>query len=98
LLSVHHDGSTDRPSITVGDKVLPMHPDAAGVSRLDLWLDGSVLELFVDGREVLTTRCYAFPNLDPKVTMAWTGSASALRTLSRAIVRPISTNKLASAT
>jgi beta-fructofuranosidase len=97
LLSVNHDGNTERPSITVDDRVLPLHPDGAGVSRLELWLDGSVLELFVDGREVLTTRCYTFPNLDPKVTMTWTGLASGLRTLSRAIVRPISPDRLASA-
>ena len=90
LLSIRHDGKSAQPSVTIGDTAVPLHPDAKGVSRLELWIDGSVIELFADGREVMTTRRYDLPKSAASVAIAWDGPPSVLEALSVASMRPIS--------
>jgi hypothetical protein len=90
FLSIRHDGKSAQPCVTIGDTAVPLHPDAKGVSRLELWIDGSVIELFADGREVMTTRRYDFPKSGASVAIAWDGPPSALEALSVASMRALS--------
>ncbi len=90
FLSIRHDGKTAPPSVTVGDTVLPLHPDAKGTSRLEIWIDGSVIELFADGREVMTTRRYDLPKDHANVSVSWEGPPASLEALSVAAMKPIS--------
>jgi beta-fructofuranosidase len=91
LLSIQYDGA--QPAIAIGNKTLALAPDKQGVSTLELWVDGSVVELFVDRREALTTRCYTGAG---DIDVAWTGEPAALSNLSVAAVRPISVDRLTS--
>jgi hypothetical protein len=95
MVSIGHDGNLRRPTVTVGETVLPLYPDSRGASHLELWIDGSVIELFADEKTVLTTRNYGFPTVDPKVSLTWSGPASALMNLNVATVLPISADRLA---
>jgi beta-fructofuranosidase len=54
LVSVAVNGAT----LAVGDKTLALTPDWDGVSTMEMWVDGSVIEMFVDGREALTMRSF----------------------------------------
>jgi len=83
-----------KPSVTIGDRVIPLNPNQEGISTIDLWMDGSVIEIFVDRREAMTVRSYKPTAND--ISMAWTGAAQALRSLSVSDVTPISADRLTS--
>jgi len=80
--------------VTIGDKVLPLTPDAGGVSTIHLWMDGSVIEVFIDDRQAMTARCYT-PSTG-NIGVGWTGAATALKSLTVSGVKPISPDRLTS--
>jgi beta-fructofuranosidase len=81
-----------KPSVSVGEHVLPLSPDLDGVSTVHLWLDGSIIETFVDRKEVMTARCYT-PS-PAGIQLAWTGTTDALKSLTVSSVTPISKDRL----
>jgi beta-fructofuranosidase len=81
-----------KPSVSVGEHVLPLSPDLDGVSTVHLWLDGSIIETFVDRKEVITARCYT-PS-PAGIQLAWTGATDALKSLTVSSVTPISKDRL----
>jgi beta-fructofuranosidase len=91
LLDVVHSGANQ---VTIAGVAVPLHPDSSGVSHLDLWIDSSVVEIFVDQREVITTRNYDYPGETAKVSVLWEGTAASLRGLRVATVSPISRDRL----
>lgn len=92
LFAIQYQGGT--PAVAIGDKTLPLAPNSDGLSTIDLWIDGSVFELFVDSKEALTSRNFTPSPGDIKV--AWTGSAATLKTIGVSAVAPISEDRLTS--
>ncbi len=72
FFSVKHDGGKDKPSVSIGEKTLLLSPDQDGVSTLHLWMDGSVIEVFADGREAMTAR--NFTPSPGKIEVGWIGA------------------------
>jgi hypothetical protein len=82
----------NKPSVSVGGNTLPLSPDQDGVSTIHLWMDGSIIETFVDCKEAMTARC--FTPSPPGIQLAWTGAADALKSLTVSGVTPISNDRL----
>jgi beta-fructofuranosidase len=93
LLAIRCPGGSEKPSVTIGEKTLPLSPDAEGVSTVDLWIDGSVIEIFLDSQEALTAR--DFTPSPQGIQVAWPGPARALTEISVSGVAPISDDRLA---
>jgi beta-fructofuranosidase len=93
LFSIEYNGTKVKPLVIVGDKMLPLSPNADGISTMELWIDGSVVEIFVDSKQALTARNYqpSSGHLFPK----WTGPA-ALKSITVSGVTPISSDRLTS--
>jgi beta-fructofuranosidase len=83
-----------KPSVSVAGKNLPLSPDQDGVSTIHLWMDGSIIETFVDRKEAMTARC--FTPSPAGIQLAWTGAADALKSLTVSRVTPISNDRLTS--
>lgn len=85
----------DKPSIIVGDRTLALCPDHLGRSTLHLWVDGSIIELFADSRQVKTIRFYETPEGSSDIRVRWTGGFESLVSLTVSDCRPISKDRLA---
>jgi beta-fructofuranosidase len=94
ILTVAYTKANGQPFVTIQDRLLPLHPDRDGNSSIHIWIDGSVIETFIDERQVMTTRSYAAPDEDAEISVVWNGSAPSLRTLQISELRPISTDRL----
>jgi beta-fructofuranosidase len=94
LLAVQYNGASEKPALTLGEKILALSPDGDGISTVNLWIDGSVIEIFADNREALTWRNFAPSRGD--IQLAWTGSAAVLMSISVSGVKPISDDRLTS--
>jgi hypothetical protein len=94
LFAMKYDGAKDKPSATIDDKTLPLSPDRNGISALNLWIDGSVIETFFDNKEAMTVRCYT-PSLG-NLHLAWTGDTNALKSVSVSGVKFISNDRMTS--
>lgn len=81
-------------SATVGDQMLPLTPDSNGLSTVHIWIDGSVIETFIDRTQVITTRSYAAPNESGEVNVAWSGAADAVKRIEVSSIKPISNDRL----
>jgi beta-fructofuranosidase len=79
LLAIKYNGDKRNPIIDIGGKALLGSLNKEGTSTLHLWMDGSVIEVFLDDREAMTARSYtAGPN---DVHLVWTGSGETLHSL-----------------
>jgi beta-fructofuranosidase len=94
LFAMKYDGAKDKPSVTIDDKTLPLSPDRNGISTLNLWMDGSVIETFFDNKEAMTVRCYT-PS-SGNVHLAWTGDTDPLKSVSVSGVKFISNDRMTS--
>ena len=91
---IGYDSKIATSSVTIGDKMVPISPDADGLSSVSLWIDGSVIEIFVNNKQAITTRHYQ-PSLD-RILIKWTGAPIALKSLTVSGVKPISSDRLTS--
>ena len=66
------------PSIIVGNRTLALSPDDHGNSTLHLWIDASILELFVDSKQVITVRSYTKTDGNQDIFVRWTGRRDSL--------------------
>jgi beta-fructofuranosidase len=96
FLRIAYDGANDQPTLAVDDKVVPLSPDRDGHSSLHIWIDGSVVEIFVDKRRAITSRLYAAPLNPAEINIAWTGAVDSLKSLVVSEVKPISDDRLTS--
>jgi beta-fructofuranosidase len=94
LFAIKYDGGKDKSSVIVGSKTLALSPDSDGISTIHLWIDGSVIEVFVDSKEATTARDFTPSPAD--IQLAWTGSEEALKSISVSNVTPISDDRLTS--
>jgi beta-fructofuranosidase len=89
LFAIQYEGAS---SATIGGKTVPLSPDREGLSSVRLFIDGSIIETFVDNKEAVTARCYTPGNLQ----VARTGAAGTLSSLEVSSITPISTDRLTS--
>lgn len=94
LLAIAYDGANDQPVLTVGDKVIPLSPDREGLSTLHIWIDGSVIETFVNKKRAITTRCYPTGTEPAGIHLVWTGTVDSLKNLTVSDVKSVSDDRL----
>lgn len=87
-------GSPD--SITIGDKIIPLHPNREKVSNIRIWIDGSIMEVFIDSTQVLTIRNYFDAAQSPEIRAVSVGNMEAFRGLTISNIMPISKDRLTS--
>jgi hypothetical protein len=73
--------------------VLPLHPNEQGLSTIEIWIDGSIIEIFFDSREVFTTRCYSLSHTGD-IRPTWNGTPDTLESLAVSTIAPISDDRL----
>jgi beta-fructofuranosidase len=91
LFAIRYDGAA---SVTIGGKTVPLSPDRDGLASVRLFIDGSVIETFVDSKDAVTARCYAASAGD--IEVVWTGGREALSGLEVWSITPISNDRLTS--
>jgi beta-fructofuranosidase len=94
IVAISYDGSGGQGTVTVAGKVLNLAPNHDGVSIVEIWIDGSVIEIFVDKQEAMTLRNYS--EGVGTIRPAWTGDASALHSMSICGITAISDDRLTS--
>jgi len=94
LLAIAYDGANDQPMLNVGDIVVPLSPGSDGLSTLHIWIDGSVIETFVDKRQAITARCYANAPEPAGIRVIWTGAVDSLKNLVVSDLKPVSDDRL----
>jgi beta-fructofuranosidase len=93
VFSIRYYGRTGgKPSIEIGGKTVPLSPGPDGVSLVRLLIDGSIIEALVDGKEMMTARCYT-PS-PAGIRLTWIGASDALKGLAVSSIKPISTDRL----
>jgi beta-fructofuranosidase len=81
--------------ILIDDKPVPLKaPDHAAL-EFHLYIDGSVIEVFVNQQVACTKRFYYAGNSERSVRLQWTGKATAIERLSVWQLSPISADRLA---
>jgi beta-fructofuranosidase len=94
LLTIAYNGANDQPMLTVADRVVPLSPNRDGLSSFDIWLDGSVIEIFVDKRRAITTRSYVTAIEPGGIHVVWAGAVESLKSLVVSEVKPTSEDRL----
>jgi beta-fructofuranosidase len=80
-----------KPMLNIGEATVPLSPGPDGISQVHLWIDGSVIEIFVDRKQAMTARSFK-PSPDA-IDVVWTGPKE---TLAVSSVKPISPDRLTS--
>lgn len=96
LLNIAFSYANGKPVAAIGDRLLPLSPDTDQLSTVRVFVDGSVVETFLDKRQAMTTRCYE--SADPAVEMRaiWSGASGQLKDYSVFQLRAISPDRLTS--
>lgn len=94
VLNITYANRNGKPFVTIGEKILPLSPDSNGISFVHIWIDGSVIETFVDNRKAITTRCYTAPQESGEIHVVWSGPVDMLKSLIISGVKPISDDRL----
>ena len=94
IISLAFSKANGLPFIAVGDKLIPLSPNANGDSTLNLWIDGSIIEAFIDGRQVITTRYYGASDEVGEIRVVWNGPISSLKRMTISDINPISSDRL----
>jgi beta-fructofuranosidase len=95
MLTLNYAGKpSSSDSIIIGEKSIPLNPDSERVSNIHLWVDGSIIEIFIDSKQVLTMRSYLDNAESAGLKVLWSGAAEALVNLTVSTIIPISGNRL----
>ena len=94
MLALAYSKANGAPFVAIGDKLLPLSPDANGDSTLHLWIDGSIIETFIDRRQAITTRYYGAPNEIGEIRVVWDGPVKSLKSMTISEIKPISSDRL----
>lgn len=94
ILALAYSKANGVPCVAIGDKLLSLSPDANGDSTLHLWIDGSIIETFIDSRQAITTRYYGAPDEIGEIRVAWSGPVTSLKGMTISGIKPISTDRL----
>jgi len=82
--------------VSIDGKLLPVGLDEKADLELHLYIDGSVMELFVNKQSAFTRRVYCPGNSAPDLRLQWTGKTSSVVKLSIWNMAPISADRLTS--
>lgn len=97
LLTIAYPGNAHGyAALALGDKSLLLSPDTNRRSEVLAWIDGSVLELFVDRKHAMTLRSYVDPSNSGPIRVKWSGAPEPLLSLNLSEVIPISSDRLTS--
>jgi beta-fructofuranosidase len=94
LLKIAFSYANGKPMAAIGDRLLPLDPGVDQISTIQIWLDGSVVETFLDKRQAMTTRCYEPADQAGEVQVIWSGSPGQLKDYAVFQLRPISADRL----
>jgi len=94
FFTISYSQATGKPFVAIGDKLLPLRPDHEGYSTLHIWVDGSVIETYIDKKEVVTTRWYDQPTAEGDIRVVWNGTVDVLKQLTISGIKPISDDRL----
>jgi len=94
IFTVAYSRANDAPFVAIGDKLLPLSPDRDGYSTLHMWIDGSIIETFIDKRKAITTRYYDAPDDIGEICVVWNGPCTSLKKMSISDIRFISNDRL----
>ncbi len=94
MLELQHRPEADPHSVTMAERRLALRPNRAGISVIDVWMDGSVAEIFIDRVSVMTQRVYVRPEDALQIACAW--GKGVVSTIDVSEVRPISRDRLTS--
>jgi len=94
IFKAQYSWTLGKPVLGIADRLLPLAPDEEGLSTLHLWIDGSVIEAFLDKRQAFTSRFYDLPDGEAEIRIAWTGSPGLLRSLAISQMQSISADRL----
>jgi beta-fructofuranosidase len=96
FLSVRTEDRDGIRSAIIGDQAVPLSPNQNGLSTIHIWIDNSIIETFVDGADVVTSRVYVSPQEQGDVQLIWSGSTQGLREFTVSRIQPISKDRLTS--
>jgi beta-fructofuranosidase len=92
-LQIKYDPS-DPKEITIDGQSLTLDSNERDELQLHAFVDGSVIELFLNNREALTKRFYYAGNTAQELHIAWQGDAAGLASCSPWELSPISADRL----
>jgi beta-fructofuranosidase len=92
-LNIQYD--TAQPNqIRLDEKAIPLQPGKLDELELHLYIDGSVVEAFINKRAAFTKRFYDQGSSAPQLNITVSGKPTRLSSLSMWQLTPISTNRL----
>jgi beta-fructofuranosidase len=91
LFAIQYDGAS---SLTIGGKTVALLPDRDEFSSVRLFIDGSIIEAFIDSKEAVTARCYT--PAPGAIQVAWTGPGETRSSVEVSSITPISKDRLTS--
>jgi len=94
IFTATYSRANDAPFVAIGDKLLPLSPDRDGFSTLHIWIDGSIIETFIDKRQAITTRYYDAPYDIGEISIVWNGPCTSLKQMTISGIRSISNDRL----
>lgn len=97
LLEINYSGNAHGfAALFLGNKPLLLNPDASRHSEVSIWIDGSVLEVFVDHKYSITLRSYISSTDPGSIEVEWSGASEPLLSFHASEVTPISLDRLTS--
>jgi beta-fructofuranosidase len=93
LISIRYD-PIHPGHIAVDDKAIPIHLDGAEFLELHMYVDGSVIELIVNGQAAYTKRFYYLGSHAPEIALSIVGNSTNFARLNLWQLAPISPNRL----
>ena len=93
-MSLAYSKANGAPFVATGDKLLPLSPDANGDSTLHFWIDGSIIETFIDRRRRSLRGYYGAPDEIGEIRVVWSGPVTSLKSMTISGIKPISSDRL----
>jgi beta-fructofuranosidase len=94
MIALAYSKANGAPFVAIGDRLLPLSPDAIGDSTFHLWVDGSIIETFIDRKQAVTTRYYGAPEEPGEIRVVWSGPVTSLKSITISGMKPISSDRL----
>jgi hypothetical protein len=94
MIALAYSKANGAPFVAIGDRLLPLSPDAIGDSTFHLWVDGSIIETFIDRKQAVTTRYYGAPEEPGEIRVVWSGPVTSLKSITISAMKPISSDRL----
>lgn len=94
LFKVNFSHANGKPVAAIGDRLLVLSPSPDQQSTIEIWLDGSVVETYLDKRQAITSRCYEATNAAGEIEAWWSGAPGQLKDFSVFQLKAVSPDRL----